>query len=202
MYKGDIKIKNSPDSYRSVSLLSCLSKVFEKILHNRISDGIISEIKFPNPQQQRFQKDLSFITAGCYLQGTICHCNDHGISVYVEILECKKAYDTAWREGLMVKLQKLGIKSKIWEVIDDCHCSNESTVAVNGATSQWFEIKQDVRQGGVLSGFLYCVFINELLNIVENVDTKFGVHNVKSTNPALADDIACISLSPLGLQKC
>lgn len=102
----------------------------------------------------------------------------------------------------MVKLQKLGIKGKIWEVIDDCHCSNESTVAVNGATSQWFEIKQDVRQGGVLSGFLYCVFINDLLNCrLENVDTKFGVHNVKSTNPALADDIACICLSPVGLQK-
>lgn len=102
--QGDIKIKNSFDSYRPVSLLSCLLKVFEKIPHNRISDGIISEIKFPNPQQQRFQKELSFITAGFNLQGTICHYNDHGNFVYVEFLDCKKAYDTVWREGLMVKL--------------------------------------------------------------------------------------------------
>lgn len=103
--------------------------MFEKIPHNRISDGIISEIKFPNPQQQRFQKELSFITEGFNLQGSICHYNDHGNFVYVEFLDCKKAYDTVWREGLMVKLQKLGIKGKIWEVIDDCHCSNESTVS-------------------------------------------------------------------------
>lgn len=45
------------------------------------------------------------------------------------------------------------------------------------------------------------MFINDLLNCLENVGTKFGEHNVKSTNPALADDIACISLSLLGLQK-
>lgn len=101
----------------------------------------------------------------------------------------------------MVKLQKLGTKGKIREIIDDCHCGNENTVAVNGTTSQQFEVKQGVRQGGVLSGFLYYVSINVLLNCQENIDTKFGVHNVKSTNPALADDIACISLSPVGLQK-
>lgn len=46
------------------------------------------------------------------------------------------------------------------------------------------------------------MFINDLQNCLENVDTKFGVHNVKSTNPALADDIVCISVSRVGLQKC
>lgn len=45
------------------------------------------------------------------------------------------------------------------------------------------------------------MFINDLQNCLENVDTKFGVRNVKSTNPALADDIACISVSLVGLQK-
>lgn len=201
IYKGDNKIKNSPDSYRPVSLLSCLLKVFEKILHNRISDAIISEIRFPNPQQQGFQKDLSCITAGFNLQETISHYIDHGSSVYVAFLDSKKAYDTVWRKALMVKLYKLGLNGKIWKIIDDCHIGNESTVAVNGTMSQWFEIKQGVRQGGVLSGFLYCVFINDLLNCLESVSSNFGVYNVKSTNPTLADDIACLSSSPTSLQK-
>lgn len=48
----------------------------------------------------------------------------------------------------------------------------------------------------------YTVFINDLLNCLENVSINFGVYNVKSTNPALADDIACLSLSPAGLKKC
>jgi hypothetical protein len=109
IYKGGNKIKNSPDSYRPVSLLSCLLKVFEKILHNRISDVIISEMKFPNPQQQGFQKDLSCITAGFNLQETIGHYNDHGSPVYAAFLDFKKAYDTVWRKALMVKLYRLGV---------------------------------------------------------------------------------------------
>ena len=53
----------------------------------------------------------------------------------------------------------------------------------------------------MLSGFLYSVFINDLLKSLECVNTNFGVYNVKSTNPALADDIACLSSSPVGLQE-
>lgn len=81
---------------------------------------------------------------------------------------------------------------------------NKSTVAVNGTTFQmvWNQARCPTEGGGVLSCFLHCVFINDLQNCLENVDTKFGVHNVKSTNPALADDIVCISVSPVGLQKC
>ena len=71
LYKGDGKIKNSPDSYRPVSLLSCFLKLFEKILHSRISDTIISNVTFPNPQQQGFQRNLSCITAGFNFQETM-----------------------------------------------------------------------------------------------------------------------------------
>ena len=201
IYKGDNKPKHSPDSYRPVSLLSCLLKVFEKIIHNRISSSVLDKIKFPNPQQQGFQKDLSCITAAFNLQETVLHYNDHGSPVYVAFLDCKKAYDTVWRNGLLVKLHKLGVNGKIWSLIDDCHIDNESTVIVNNQTSKWFPIQQGVRQGGVLSGFLYCVFINELLNMLECTEQNFGVFNVKSTNPTLADDITCLSSSALGLQR-
>ena len=93
----------------------------------------------------------------------------------------------------MVKLHKLGIKGKIWEIIDDRHCDTESTLYVKGFMSRLVGIKQGVRQGCLLSGFLYSVLINDLLNFLECVNTNFGVYNVKSTNPALADDIACLS---------
>lgn len=36
----------------------------------------------------------------------------------------------------MVKFQKLGLKGKIWEIIDDCHVGNESTVA-----GKWYHLQ-------------------------------------------------------------
>jgi hypothetical protein len=161
----------------------------------------LDKLKFPNPQQQGFQKDLSCITAAFNLQETVLHYNDHGSPVYVAFLDCKKAYDTVWRNGLFVKLHNLGLHGKILSLLDDCHIDNESTVIVNNQTSKWFPIEQGVRQGGVLSGFLYCVFINELLNMLECTEHNFGVFNVKSTNPTLADGITCFSSSALSLQK-
>ena len=107
----------------------------------------------------------------------------------------KKAYDTVWRKGMIVKLHKLRLKGKFREIIDDCHIEAESTVYVNGSMSRWVGTKQGVRQGGVLSGFLCSVFINDLLNSLECVNPNFGVYNVKSTNPALADDIHCFCSS-------
>lgn len=42
-----------------------------------------------------------------------------------------KAFDTVWRQGLMYKLHNLGIKGKLWQIIDDCHCNTVSAVIVN-----------------------------------------------------------------------
>ena len=63
-------------------------------------------------------------------------------------------------------------KRKNREIIDDYHCDTESTVYVNGSMSRWVGIKQGVRHGGVLSGFLYSVFINDLLKSLECVTTQ------------------------------
>ena len=66
--------------------------------------------------------------------------------------------------------------------------------------SNWFSVEQGVRQGGVLSGFLYSIFINDLLNRIQCNSKNMGILSTSISNPALADDIALVSLSPLGLQ--
>jgi hypothetical protein len=63
-----------------------------------------------------------------------------------------------------------------------------------------FFVNQGVRQRGVLSSFLFFVFINDLLKEVDNCSKNTGVLDVSSCCPSLADDISYISLSPNGLQ--
>jgi hypothetical protein len=69
----------------------------------------------------------------------------------------------------MDKLRNLGIRGKIWKIIDDCHYNTESAVIVNQIKSRWFPVQQGVRQGGLLSAFLYLVFINDLLDELQHL---------------------------------
>ena len=68
LYKGGDKSKTSCNSYRPVDLLSCLFKIFENVLHSRITDHVVMKHKFPNIQQQGFQENLGCLTASFNLK--------------------------------------------------------------------------------------------------------------------------------------
>ena len=53
---------------------------------------------------------------------------------------------------------------------------------------------------GVLSTFLYLVFINDLIDELE-LTNNTGILRINSSSPVLADDLSCIAVSPLALQS-
>ena len=188
-------------SYRPVSLTPCLSKVFEKILLDRMLYFVNEEkIPFPCLQQQGFQKQLSCITAAFNLQEAICANLDLHSNVYVAFLDTEKAFDTVWHAGLFYKLHNLGIKGKAWRIIRNMYNGLTFQVSVNSSMSTKGSISKGVRQGGVMSGFLYLVHIDELLQLL--VDSNCGVEvcSIACGNPVLCDDLTVLALLPSLLQ--
>ena len=57
-----------------------------------------------------------------------------------------------------------------------------------------------VRQGGVLSPFLYCLFVDELLDILTQSGLGVSVDDVYCGSPMCADDLALVASSPEELQ--
>jgi hypothetical protein len=72
---------------------------------------------------------------------------------------------------------------------------------VNGFVSDPLDVNRSVRQGGVLSTFLYLVYVNSLLLELERSNYGSTVHSLKAGNPSFADDIALIAVTPLYLQR-
>lgn len=83
-------------------------------------------------------------------------------------LDTSKAFDTVWRPALLVKLIKLGITGKLWSLINQCHQDTVTSIVVNQTRSEWFPTYQGVRQGGVLSTFLYLVYINDHIQALQS----------------------------------
>ena len=200
LYKGSNKPKDSCNSYRPVALLPCFFKLFEKVLYNRIFKHVLKK-DFPNIQQQGFQKELGCLTASFNIHETIFHNLELGSNVYVCFLDTSKAFDTVWRPGLMIKLHELGITGKLWSIINQCHQNTESAIIVNQIQSEWFPVLQGVRQGGVLSTFLYLLFINDLLCELQSGSPNIGILHIPSNCPTLADDLSLIGISPTSLQR-
>ncbi|KAK3108810.1 hypothetical protein FSP39_016208 [Pinctada imbricata] len=153
IYKGGNKDKCACKSYRPVSLLSSLLKVFEYVLSDRINTFVMDKGSFPNLQQQGFQRNLGCLTASFNAQETILHNIENGSNVYVCFLDITQAFDSVWRHGLLVKLYKIGIEGKLWSRILDCHTDTTSAIIVNHTQSRWFSVGQGVRQGGDYSLF-------------------------------------------------
>ncbi len=76
---------------------------------------------------------------------------ERGSGVYVVLLDIKKAFDSAWIDGLMFRLFEISIDLKWWKLINDLYSNAECCVKIGGRLSQWFTFSQGVHQGAPLS---------------------------------------------------
>lgn len=81
------------------------------------------------------------------LQETVAHYIDSNSKVFTVFLDRQKAFDTVWRAGMLYKLYQSNIKGKAWKLIYDCHVDTVSSVLINSERSNWFVVKQGIRQG-------------------------------------------------------
>jgi hypothetical protein len=85
----------------------------------------------------------------------------------VAFLDVRKAYDRVWQQMLWVEAEQHGVASGIVALLREWHEGAVSTVRINGAYTEWFPLERGVKQGSVLSPLLYCLFINRLVDRVQ-----------------------------------
>ena len=102
IYNGKGKAKSDPSSYRPISLIHVVSKLFEKLIQSRNAKFLqLNSVDFPNSQQQGFQPVLA-------LQETVLYHIERHTDVYVASLDQKAAFDTVRLRALFLKLGRLG----------------------------------------------------------------------------------------------
>ena len=107
-----------------------------------------------------------------------------------------------WRDGLWVKLWDMGVKGRMWCVIKNMYKASRSTILLEGEKSAAFRVEQGVAQGCSLSPILFSVFINGLLQDVEEAGLGIEISSGKRIGRMLlANDFVGVSEPRESLQK-
>ena len=156
--KGD---KHERNNYRPVSLLSCVSKILEKIVFKHLYN-YLHEHHLISPDQSGFQPGDSTVNQLSYLYHVLSKALDEKKEVFIVFCDISKAFDRVWHKGLIYKLQKIGISGTLllW-FINYLHDRHQSVV-IRGQKSEEGVIKAGVPQGSVLGPLLFLIYINDI----------------------------------------
>lgn len=155
--------KNSKlcSNYRPISLLSCLGKIFEKIISNRINNFISCNDILPQ-EQFGFRSHHSTIHQVCRIKNLIESNKITKKSTGMVLLDVEKAFDSVWHNGLLYKMHLLNFPNFILKLIKS-FCSNRSfRVSIGNSLSSPKLIPAGVPQGSVLSPFLYSIYTSDI----------------------------------------
>lgn len=110
------KDPSKPISYRPIALTSNLCKIMERMITERLSYELEKKGKIAN-YQSGFRKGRSTMDAVVRLENEIRKAQENKEAVIAVFLDIEKAYDMMWKEGVLIKLHKLGIGGRVFNWI-------------------------------------------------------------------------------------
>ena len=198
--KGDV---NNPSNYRGISLTDISSKVYGSIINKRIQNWV-NDNNITGEQQAGFKSGYSCIDHVFTLLACVQKQFSNNRKLYVAFIDFEKCFDTINRNLLWPILVKNNIKGKLLRCIQSMYSSVKARVRSGENLTDQIRCTMGVKQGDICSPILFSIFINELaLEVI-----RHGRHGATFLLDAyelfillLADDVALISETPIGLQN-
>ena len=156
------KDKKNPCSYRPISLLSCVGKLLERMINRRLINHLEGN-NVLSPTQTGYRKHRSTEDQLAYLAQNIEDAFQEKRKVLAVFFDLSNAFDKVWKEGLLVKLLRTGVRSKMYMWIQHFLFARTARVKLDGILSKKVCLREGVPQGGVLSPTLFLVYINDIL---------------------------------------
>ena len=151
------------NNYRSISFLSVISKVFEKLISVRVM-CFVEKHSILSPMQYGFHSESSTEFA---ILGIVSSCyeniNDKLFTKLI-MIDVKKAFDSVTHSILLQKLEHYSFSGNVFNLLSSCLSNTQQYMSVNNVNSSTQHIKYGVPQGSVLGQLLFLLYINDLAN--------------------------------------
>ena len=151
----------NPANYRPISLLSNLSKVFERLVYKQLY-SYFSENQLLNEKNSGFRQGDSTINQLVYITDKLYKAMDSKQEVRMVFLDAAKAFDKVWHKGLLFKLKQLGVDDHVASWFSDYLNNRKQRVVINGVASSWASLEAGVPQGSILGPLLFLVYVHDI----------------------------------------
>lgn len=164
IYKNGDKAEVS--NYRPISVLSSFSKIFEKVVCNRLTN-YLTKYSILHNGQYGFRSNHDTTLAVIDMVDKITTAIDssqYSIGIFIDL---SKAFDTINHKILLAKLSHYGIRGVALEWFKSYLTNRYQYVEFNGATSSLLKITCGVPQGSILGPVLFLLYINDIVNATD-----------------------------------
>ena len=177
--KGDIQLFGN---YRPISLLSSVSKVFEKAACGQLYEYFSSHALFYD-SQYGFRKYHSTELAALELVDLIHKEIDENKIPFSVFLDLSKAFDTLDHDILLHKLQYYGITGTALDWFRSYLTERYQYVDYNGASSSMKLLTTRVPQGSILGPLLLIIYMNDIHTVSNNLNFILYADDTTLTSP-------------------
>src|SRR5437899_1831577 len=163
-------------SYRPISNLNFISKILERIIHNRLNHHLTS---FPSlsPFQSAYRKFHSAETALLRIYNDLLvSISQHKLSALV-LLDLSAAFDTIDHNILLSRLtSNFGISGSAFSLITSYLSNRSQSVSIQSHLSHSAPISTGVPQGSVLGPLLFCLYTTPLTYLFSNSPVSYHLY--------------------------
>ena len=192
--------KRLPLSYRGISLLSCLYKLYSAFLNMRLQKYIENN-NILSDEQNGFRESRS-CEDHVFVMDTVINTHlDQKKPVYACFVDFSKAFDLINRDQLMLQILNKNIDGNFYWSLKSLYSSTTSCLKINGEYTNFFNIHNGVRQGDPLSPTLFSLFIDSLIKELKSLNLGLDIEGLILTVLAYADDLVILSDTEEKLQK-
>lgn len=152
---------NNTDSYRPISIIPVISKIFEVVLKNRLLE-YFERNNLLTSAQFGYRQGRSTVNAICEMYGNIIQAFEERKICTAKFYDMSKAFDTVNHGVLIKKLEYYGIRGNALNLFTSYLADRQQCVKFNGKVSKLSNVNYGVPQGSVLGPVMFIIYINDL----------------------------------------
>lgn len=156
-----------PNSYRPISLISCLSRLLEKIINKRLI-WYLEKYKLLDINQLGFRVGKSTLDSISALVSEVKQAfanKKYHITIFLDLA---KAFDSCWKQHILKQLKQFNVDGCLPVYIKNFLYNRSIKVKTNNTLSDPYNLEMGIPQGSALSATLFLVAVNSIVTCIKS----------------------------------